>query len=218
MIKSVLAAFMLFSSAGAYAAEFSLQKIDAAGLKAAEAPVPQVPPAVRADAGVPQDLVYRFQQVYNSLSAIERDLTWVRSDIDRLDGRARQIVQLNSHDAFFQSDLRRMSSDMSRRFTDMQRAAYDLRALLSQAQKSADLNRQARDIETMARDILRETWPGIEDAAQRLEWTVRSGKPELLGYDAQWTASDVSRYARQFSDQARTASYDAQDLVNRTQP
>lgn len=218
-MKNITAVILFCCAAGPLsAADFSLPSLNAGSVTAAAPAVPQPAAADKAEAQVPQDLVYRFQQVYNSLSAIERDLTWVRSDIDRLDSRARQIVQVSYHDAFFQSDLRRMSMDMSRRFNDMQRSAYDLRSLLSLAQKSPELNRAARDIQTMTRDILSETWPGIEDASQRLEWTVRSGKPELLGYDAQWTAMDISRYSRQFSDQARTASYDAQELVTRTQP
>jgi len=93
-----------------------------------------------------------------------------------------------------------------------------VRNLLNRAQKSPELNRLSRDMDWAARDILGETWPTLENSAQRLEWTVRSGKPEIVGYDAQWTAMDISRYCRQLSDQARNVSYDTRELVSRTQP
>ena len=73
-------------------------------------------------------------------------------------------------------------------------------------------------MEWSARDILSEAWPTLENSAQRLEWTIRSGKPQLMGYDAQWTAMDISRYTRDFSYQARNVSYDVRDLVTKTQP
>jgi len=217
---AILALFVFSSVTAAYSSDFSLDKLSAAdvGVKAEVAAVPAPAAPAKDAAQVPQDLVYKFQQAARELDAVRNDLTWVRNDIDGLDNRARQMIQMNSGDAFFQMDLRRMSMDMSRRFNDLQRAAMDVRNLLTLAQKSADLNSVARDMDRTAREILMETWPTLENSAQRLEWTVRSGKPEIVGYDAQWTAIDISRYCRQLSDQARSASSDAQNLVSRTQP
>lgn len=220
MRKILFALAMLSAAPAAYSSDFSLEKMNAAdvGVKAEAASVPAPAAAVKADEQVPQDLVYKFRQVSRELDAIRNDLTWVRNDVDDLERRARQMIQLNSSDSFFQFDLRRMSSDMSRRFSDLQRVAMDVRGLLSLAQKSPDLNKIARDMDWAAGDILSDTWPALENSAQRLEWTVRSGKPEIVGYDAQWTATDISRYCRQLSDQARNTSYDTRTLAAKTQP
>ena len=214
----LLALFSVIPSA--YCADFQLDRLGAADVTAEGAPaLPAVPAAAaKEDTQVPQDLVYKFQQAARDLAAVRNDLTWVRSDIDDLERRASRMIQMNSSDAFFQFDLRRMSSDMSRRFSDLQRVSMDVRKLLNLAQKSPELNRLSRDMDWAARDILGETWPTLENSAQRLEWTVRSGKPEIVGYDAQWTAMDISRYCRQLSDQARNVSYDTRELVSRTQP
>ncbi|MBI4803571.1 MAG: hypothetical protein HY796_13715 [Elusimicrobia bacterium] len=212
-----LFAFSVPAVAGGFA---KLENLRAADFKigpavAVAVPVPATP--AREDQ-VPQDLVFKFKNAANELQRLRNDLTWVRSDLDNLERTARRIIQTNSQDAFFQFDLRRMSSDMSRRFNDMQRVSYEVRNLLNIAQKAKQLNELARNMEWDAGDILREAWPGIQDAAQRLEWTIRSGKPEVIGYDAQWTAMDISRNSRQFTDQARYTYYDAQTLVTRTQP
>jgi hypothetical protein len=220
MKTAILALLVVSSVPAAYSADFSLEKLAASdvGVKAEAAAVPVPAAPAREDAQVPQDLVNKFQQAARELDAVRNDLTWVRNDIDNLERRARQMIQMNSSDAFFSMDLRRMSMDMSRRFSDLQRAAMDVRNLVGLAQKSADLNALAREMDWAARDILRDTWPMLENSAQNLEWTVRSGKPEIVGYDAQWTAMDISRYTRQLSDQARNASYDTQALVSKTQP
>jgi len=211
----------LFSVSAAYAVDFSqIEILTAANLKAEPvadiaAPVPAVPAK---EDQVPQDVVNKFNNALNQLRNIENGLTWVRMDIDNLERTARQMIQNNSSDAFFSMDLRRMSSDMQRRVSDLQRAAMDVKNLAGVAQKSKQLNDIARNMEWTANDIQREAWPTLEDAAQRLEWTIRSGKPEIIGYDAQWTAMDISRYTRDFSYQARNVSFDTRNLVNVTQP
>lgn len=211
----------LFTVPPAHADDFAaIQTLNAADLKAAPppavaAPVPGVPAQ---EEQVPQDLAAKFNSAADQLRTLENGLTWVRMDIDNLERTARRMVQSNSSDAFFQMDLRRMSSDMSRRVNDLQRASMDMKNLLNLAQKSKELNDAARNMEWSARDILNEAWPALENAAQNLEWAVRSGKPEIMGYDAQWTAMDISRYARDFSYQARNLAYDVQNLVNKTQP
>ncbi|MCX5784633.1 MAG: hypothetical protein NTX59_02995 [Elusimicrobia bacterium] len=192
------------------AADFKLGPVAAVVVPVPAAPVKEDP--------VPQDLVNKFNNAANELQMLENDITWVRNDIDNLERTASRIIQTNSQDSFFQFDLRRMSSDMSRRFSDMQRVSYEVKDLLNAAQKAKQLNDIARNMEQAASDILREAWPGIQDAAQRLEWTIRSGKPEIIGYDAQWTAMDISRYSRQFTDQSRYTYSDVQTLVAKTQP
>ncbi len=216
MKKVLLALVMVFPATAAYSSDFNLETIKAAdfGVKIEAAEIPAAAPVRDAL----QDLVYKFQQVTNQLNSVRNDLTWVRSDIDNLESRARRMIQTNSADSFFQMDLMRMKSDMSRRFDNLQRASNDVRGLLGQAQKSADLNKAARDMDWAANDILRDTWPTLENSAQRLEWTVRSGKPQLVGFNAQWDAMDISRSCRQLSDQARNVSNDTRTLVSQTQP
>jgi len=211
----------LLAVSSAYAVDFSeIQALKAADLQvapeaAAAVPAPAVPVK---EEQVPQDLVYKFNNAANQLRTIENGLTWVRMDMDNLERTARRMAQTNTSDAFFSMDLRRMSSDMSRRVSDLQRAEMDVKNLLNLAQKSKELNDIARNMEWSARDILNEAWPTLENSAQNLEWAVRSGKPEIMGYDAQWTAMDISRYTRDFSYQARNLSRDVRDLVNKTQP
>jgi Mg2+ and Co2+ transporter CorA len=218
MKRSVLLLALFSVIPSAYCADFQLERLGASDVAVNAAVPAAVAVEAKEDTQAPQDLVYKFQQASRGLNAVRNDLTWVRNDIDDLERRAARMIQMNSSDAFFQFDLRRMSSDMSRRFGDLQRAAMDVRNLLNQAQKSAELNRLSLDMDWAARDILRDTWPTLENSAQRLEWTVRSGKPEIVGYDAQWTAMDISRYCRQLSDQARNVSYDTRELVSKTQP
>jgi len=211
----------LFAVSAVYAMDFSkIETLRAADLKAAleaacAAPVPAVPVK---EEQVPQNLVNEFSNTAYQLSNVENGLTWVRMDLSNLESAARRIIQSNTADTFFQMDLRRMSSNMSRRVNDLQRASMDVRNLLNLAQKSKELNDSARNMERSARNILNEAWPTLENSAQNLEWIIRSGKPELFGYDAQWTAMDISRNIRDFSSQARNTYYDAQNLVNKTQP
>ena len=221
MKKIIFAVALVSFAASAFAADFS----SLAGLKAADfnvkaaaviVPVPVKP--VKENPQVPQDLVYKFNQVKNDLWKIESDTTWLRSDIDRLENTARRIAQTNSSDPFFQNDLQRMSWDMSRYNTDVQRIGMDLKSLLRLAQKDQGLNNTARDIEMDARTLLNRAQFDIENSTQRLEWAVRGAKPELIGYNAQWTAMDISRNGRDFTWKVRDISYDAQSLVSKTQP
>lgn len=224
-MKKVACLLSLFAfSAPAFAGGFEkLENMKAPELKlgavtAVVVPVPAAPVKIAKENTIPQDLIYKFNNVASSLQRMENDITWLRSDIDNLERTAQRINQTNTQDSFFQFDLQRMSSDMQRRFTDMQRLSYDVKDLLNVAQKDKQLNDIARNMQWSASDIMREAWPGIQDAAQRLEWTVRAGKPQIIGYNAQWTAMDISRNARQFTDQARYVYYDTQTLVTRTQP
>ena len=218
MKKLILALLSVTCVSTAYSLDFSLEKMKASAfdMKAAAVPVPAAP--VKEDAQVPQDLVYKFNQAKNDLWRLESDTTWLRSDIDRLENTARRIVQTNSADAFFQHDLQRMASDISRYNNDAGRVRDQVKNLLQLAQKSQDLNRIARDIDMDARTLLNRAQFDIENSAQRLEWAVRGAKPELVGYNAQWQAMDISRYSREFTWKARDLSFDAQSLVNQTRP
>lgn len=216
MKKVLLALVMVSSVSAAHSSDFNLETITAAdlGVKIEAVEVPA--PAPVRDAA--QDLAYKFQQVTSELRSVRNDLTWVRSDIDNLESRVRRAIQMNAADPFMQSELSRMNMDLSRHYSNLQRAANDVRGLLNQGQKSADLNRAARDMDWAASDLLSAAWPTLDNSAQRLEWTVRAGKPEIVGFNAQWAAMDISRNCRQLSDQARNASFDTRNLVSQTQP
>ncbi len=217
-MKKIIFTLALFSlSSTAFSNDFSLDTIKAADIGVKTAPVAVPVPAAPARADAP-DLLAKFQQAGKDLNTIRGGLAWVSDDMARLEERARQIIQMHVYDAFFESDLRKMSSDMSNRFIDMQRAAKETHDLLSGAQKSAELNKTAKDMDLAAHDILRDAWPALQDAAQRLESTVDSGTPEVIGYDSQWTAADISRNCRQLTDQARRTLTDTQKLVTLTQP
>jgi hypothetical protein len=177
-----------------------------------------VPAAPRMAETVSPDLLAKFNDTDKQLSRFRDELTWVGGDLDGLEGRARQIIQYNLYDPSFQSDLSRMSSDMSRRFETIRQLSADVKTLLNLAQSSPELNTSARNMEASAREILRLAWPALQDSAGRLEGTISSGKPQIIGYDSQWTAGDISRYTRQISDQARTITTDTKKLVTATQP
>lgn len=223
MKKTIFALALVSIASSAFAADFSklaVLKASDIGAKAeaVSVPLPAAPLPVKEPAQVPQDLVYKFNQVKNDIWKLESDTTWVRSDIDRLENTARRIAQTNSSDPFFQNDLQRLSWDMSRYNTDAQRLGQNIKSLLSLAQKDQELNRIARDIDRDARSLLNRAQFDIENSTQRLELAVRGAKPELIGYNAQWTAMDVSRNGRDFTWKVRDMYWDAQSLVSKTQP
>lgn len=219
MNKLFLSLVMLVPAASHAGANISLEKLRAADLKAAaiEAPVPAAPAPAAVKEEVPQDLVYKFQQVKNALWRLSSDTTWLRSDIDRLESDARRIGQ-GSSSAFFESDLRRKAMDMSRYANEARSLARDVKNLLNLAQKDAKLNQLSRDMEWDARDLDNRFQFDIQNAAQRLEWTVRGIDPKLIGYGSQWQAADLNRYARDTQWQTRDLRWDAQELTRKTQP
>lgn len=217
MIKVLALLLAVTAVSPAYSLDFSLDKLKAADLdvKAGEVPAPSAP--LKEAAQVPQDLVYKFNLARNEVRRLETDTTWLRNDINRLESDARRIEQGVSN-PFFSSDLRRMSMDMSRRLGDLQRLAADVKNLISLAVKDEALNRVARDIEWDARDLENRFQFDIVNAAQSLEWTVRRLDPKLVGYDAQWTASDLARVCRDLQWKTRDLSWDARDLAAKTRP
>jgi len=218
MKKLILALLSVCCASTAYSLDFSLEKMKASAFDGNTVSVPAAPAPAKADSQIPQDLVYKFNQAKNDLWRLESDTTWLRSDIDRLESTARRRAQTSSADAFFQSDLQRMSFDVSRYNNDAGRLRDQVKGLLQLAQKDAELNRIARDLEMDARTLLNRAQFDMENSAQRLEWAVRGAKPELIGYNAQWQAMDISRYTREFTWKVRDMSYDAQALVNKTRP
>jgi hypothetical protein len=217
-MKKVLMLLLVASVVSpAYSLDFSLSGIKAADLKVEAAAVPAPSAPVKEEPQVPQDLIYKFNQLKNDLSRLESDTTWLRSDINRLESDARRIEQ-GSSASFFSMDLRRMTSDMSRRYSDMQRMGMDMKNLLNLAQKDQKLNQLARDIEWDARDLDNRFQFDIVNAAQSLESTVRRIDPKIIGYDAQWKASDLSRTCRDMQWKTRDLRWDAQELVRKTQP
>jgi hypothetical protein len=221
MKRTIFSLVLVSLASSAFAADFSTLaalKASDIGVKTEAAVVPLPAAPVKETPQVPQDLVYKFNQVKNDIWRIESDTTWLRSDIDRLESTARRIAQTNSSDPFFQNDLQRMAMDMNRYNSSAQRLGMELKNLLNLAQKDQELNRIARDIERDARTLLNRAQFDIENSTQRLEWAVRGAKPELIGYNAQWQAMDLSRYGRDFTWKVRDLSYDAQSLVSKTQP
>jgi hypothetical protein len=107
---------------------------------------------------------------------------------------------------------------MARRYSDLQRFVPDMKNLLKLAQKDAKLNQLARDMEWDARDLDNRFQFDIVHSAQNLEYTVRRIDPKLIGYDAQWTAGDLSRTCRDMQWKTRDLRWDAQELVRKTQP
>ncbi|MEW5951966.1 MAG: hypothetical protein GX447_08985 [Elusimicrobia bacterium] len=176
-------------------------------------PVPSAP--VKDEVG--QDLVYKFQRLKDDLWRLNSDTTWLRNDIDRLEQDARRIAQ-GSSAAFFSSDLRNMSFNMSRYYNDIQRLSQDLKALLPLAKKDEKLNKIASDIEWDIRDLDNRFNFDVKNSSQNLEWTVRRIDPKIIGYDAQWTAGDISRYARDIAWKTNDMRWDAQKLNDITRP
>jgi hypothetical protein len=217
-MKKLLAAVVVAVSAStAYSLDFNLAGLNASALGAKAAAVPAAPAPAKAEGQVPQDLSYRFQQFKNDIWRLESDTTWLRSDINRLESDARRVEQ-GGYAGLFSSDLRRMSMDMSRRANEAQRLGMEMKNLLNLAQKDAKLNQLASDIEMDARDLDNRFQFEVINAAQNLEWTVRRIDPKLIGYDAQWTASDLSRNCRDIQWKTRDLRWDAQELVRKTQP
>ncbi|MCX5795261.1 MAG: hypothetical protein NTY77_07205 [Elusimicrobia bacterium] len=169
-------------------------------------------------AGLLPDQAAKFKAAADRLSRLENGIVWVKDDMAQLEERARRIIQMHAADSLFQFDLRRLKDDSDRRLADIRRSAADIKDLLASAGPSQELNAVVRDMERDARSILSTAWPGMEDAAGRLQGTIQTGTPEVIGYDSQWTASDVSRDCRDFSFQARRVLSDAQALVKQTQP
>lgn len=217
MRKVLFVLLAVSAAAPAYSLDFTLNKLSAASLKEAPAAAVPAPAAPAKEDPVPQDLVQKFQRFKNDIWRLENDTTWLRNDINRLESEARRIEQ-GSANYSFSFDLRRMASDMSRRYTEAQNLAYGMKELLGLARKDAQLNRLASDIEWSARDLDNRFQFDVANAAQNLEWTVRRIDPKLIGYDAQWNASDLSRYSRDIQWKTRDLRWDAQDLVNKTRP
>ena len=179
-----------------------------------------LPPALRLDppAPVPPELLARFQAAARALRGLNDDIRWVKNGLGDMEDRARRIISQRVYDPSFEGDLRRLSSDTTRRVEAVRRAAAELKDLLGAAQRAPELNAVARDMKRDAGSLLSASWPGLEDASGRLEGTVRSGSPVVIGYDSQWLAADVSRGWRDFSTQARWMLSDAEALVRQTQP
>ena len=213
----LFAAFAFASPAVHAAGEVKLESLGVSDIGTAEQLVPPPGAPLRAEP-VPPALLTKFKEAGRQLSAYRDELNRSGFDLNDLERRARQMVQYNSQDYSFRTDLSRMSSDMSRRFDTSRRLMAEVKDLLDLAQKDQELNKSARDMEASARDILRLAWPALQDAAGRLEGTIRSGDPAVVGYNSQWNAADISRYTRQITDSARYLAADTKNLAVATQP
>ncbi|PIU17724.1 MAG: hypothetical protein COT18_12450 [Elusimicrobia bacterium CG08_land_8_20_14_0_20_59_10] len=201
----------------AYSLAFSLNKLQVSDFNAKTAVVPAPSAPVKAETQVSQDLVNKFNQIKNDIWRLESDTTWLRNDINRLEAEARSIEQ-GSQNAFFSNDLRSMARSMSDWSNRAQRLSMSVKQLLPLAVKDKKLNDLARDIQWDARDLYNRFQFDIQNAAQQLEWTVRRIDTDLVGYDAQWQASDISSQARDLQWKTRDLQWDVQTLVSKTQP
>ncbi len=165
-----------------------------------------------------QDLVYKLRRIKNDLWRLKSDTTWLDNDMDKLEREARRIASSGKENPFFQSDLRSMAYDITKYMNDAGRIYTDLYNFRNLAVKSEELNRLAGDMEWDARDLYNDAQFDLERAARNLEYAVRSAKPELIGYSAQWTASDITRNIRNYSWKLRDIYFDVQDLKRKTQP
>jgi hypothetical protein len=167
---------------------------------------------------VGQDLVYKLGRIKNDLWRLKSDTTWLDNDIDKLEREARNIASSGNSAPFFESDLRRMSYDITGYMNDARRIYTDIHNFLNIAVKSEDLNRVARDMEWDARDLYNDAQFDLERAARNLEYAVRSAKPEIIGYNSQWKASEITRNVRDYSWKLRDIYFGVQDLKRKTQP
>ncbi len=174
-------------------------------------PVPSAPTREE----VSQDIVYKFQNLKNELRMLENDTTWLRNDIDRLEQDARRMAQGYSS-AFFASDLRNMHYNMSRYYNDISRLSLDLRNLINLAQKDEKLNGLARDMDFSVMNLDNRFNFEVRNSAQNLEITVRRIDPKIIGYDVQWNASDMSRYARDIAFKTKDMRWDISRLLDLT--
>ena len=203
-----------------YAADFSLVNLKAGDIavKAGTAVVPAPAAPVAAAPQVLQDLINKFNQAKDELWQLNSDTNWLSSDIDRLESRANSITQSDTADSFFQNDLQQMAFKMTGYNSDAQRIAGEIKDLINLAQKSAELDQIAHDLDRDACDLVNRAQMEIENSARRLETTVSAAKPELVGYNAQWQAMDISRYSRDFTSVTRDMSWDTRTLLSKTQP
>ena len=206
---------LLVALLAAASAAHATEGVSPEALKAAALALPNPPKvALRLSTQDPA----KFHAVEQELKDLAGGLPRSKNDLELMEERARRIIQLGLYDPSFEGDLRGLSAESSGRLAAGRRADADVASILAQAGPSQELNAVARDIEKDARGILAAAWPGLQDAAGRLEGAVDSGLPDIIGQDAHWIASDISRDWRGFTDRARRMLCDAQALMKKTQP
>lgn len=220
-MKKALAASLLFAVSAGFSAAEEI-KIDFDGKPAVKVAVPDIPVPVKGAAvregETAQDLEFRFRQAADQLRRLDSETTWLKFDVERIERDVQMAGLNNSPNLFVENDMRRMQMDLSRRNNDLQRLGYELRDLVNLAVKDAKLNQLASNMSWDHRDLLNRFQFDVENAAQRLEWTVRGVKPQLIGYSAQWLAADISRESRDITWKLRDMEWPVRDLVAKTQP
>ena len=166
---------------------------------------------------VEQGLIDKFTRVKNSLRRLRNDTVWLDEDINRLERDARRIASSGEPDHFFEYDLRGVSTFINKYFNDGVKIYADIQNLLNIAVKSDELNKIAGDMERNAIEFYNETQFWLESSAN-LEWAVYSAKPEVIGYSAQWIASNITRDIKDYSWKAKDIHSGVHDLVRRTRP
>lgn len=223
MKKLFLPLVLVFAVSAARAGEMEklkaldLQNVNLESIPSVEIPVPE---AVKENdpAVVNQNLEYKFNRVAREVADLRNDVIWLDSDLRQLLNKARRIESSGQEDHFFENDLRRMAYDMNDYANAADRIKMDIRNLQNIAVKSEKLNRIARDMEWDIRDMYNDAQFQIENIARDLLYTVRRIDSQIVGYSAQWHASDIERYARDYTWMVRDLNWDIQDLVRKTQP
>ena len=167
---------------------------------------------------VEQGLIDKFTRVKNSLRRLRNDTIWLGNDMDKLERDARRIASSGKPDHFFEYDLRDLSFSINNYSNDARRIYMDIQNLLNIAVKSDELNKMAVDMKLDSVYLYNDAQFRFEDAARNLEWAVYSAKPEVIGHDAQWTASNIKSDVGDYSWKIRNIYYGLQDLVKKTQP
>lgn len=162
------------------------------------------------------NLEHEFTRLRNDLRDFSNRTNWLRSDIDYLVSRARDIAYHHVHDSFFINDLRDMEYRLNSYFNDARRIAREAEDLRSASKKDEKLNSIAKDILDESTFLLNRFQFDVENSASELEYTVRNIDSSLIGYDAYWTASDISRHAREIEFQLRNIYRTAIELEKNT--
>ncbi len=165
---------------------------------------------------VTQDLIYKFTRVANDLRRLRLNTAGLTNDVKRLQSEARIIASSGKTDPFFQNNLRKMSYDINKHLTAAERIRRDMRQLLHITVKSDKLHSLAKNMEWESRTIHSSAQFGLQNAATNLLRTVRSAKPEIIGFTAQSTASEITRNLRTYSSKVKDIHYSVTPLLLKT--
>ncbi|MCK5582725.1 MAG: hypothetical protein KAI33_02990 [Elusimicrobiales bacterium] len=181
----------------------------------------KAPRFVKENAGIKsagQYLIDKFTKVGKDLRQLRNNTVWINNEINRLEMVARKIASSGQPNHSFVHNLRGVSTAINKYPDDARKIHRDIQSLLNIAVKSDKLNSISKDMQRDARIIYYDAQFRIESAARNLERTVRSAKPEVIGHNTHWVASDITRNAGYYSEKVMSVYFIAQDLTKETQP